>query len=404
MADMRVGLMGVQCDNANLGVVALAYSAVGLVHRLAPDDGEIVLFSANRPPELVRMAHALGISNKRFLAAPLYRKKPLMLLTSLRELRRCDVVLDFTGGDSFSDIYGIKRLVNKLVDKELVLASGVPLVLAPQTYGPVQRRPLLPWVRHVVNRAALVAARDDMSRSFLASVTSREVILTTDVAVSLAWKPAGPPPPSTDRPTVGFNVSGLLWNGGYTGENQFRLRTDYQQYCHDVIAGLLAEGLQVYLVPHVISRGEAPSEDDVSVSQSLAADHPGCVMAPTFLTPIDAKSFISGLDVFLGSRMHATIAAFTTGVPTVPVAYSRKFAGFFRNLDYPVLVDLVEMDTPSATATSLSYVHEFRQLAGLVDQSRRRANERLAAFSNRLAKWLPGPSGGSPGAATLDAD
>ena len=67
---------------------------------------------------------------------------------------------------------------------------------------------------------------------------------------------------------------------------------------------------------------------------------------------MEAKSYISRMDVLIGSRMHATIASFTSGVPTIPVAYSRKFAGFFGNLDYPVLVDLAEMGTqPAIEAT-----------------------------------------------------
>lgn len=400
---MRIGLMGVQCDNPNMGVVALTYAAVGLLHEVVPGEAEVVLFSVNRQPELARMAETLGIANKGFSAAPLYRKKPSVLLSSLRVLRGCDLVLDFTGGDSFSDIYGMKRMLNKLIDKQLVLVSGVPLVLAPQTYGPFRRRLLMPWVRHVLNRAAMVATRDGLSRSLLADLTRREVLLTTDVAVSLPWEPTLHELPPTDQPRVGFNVSGLLWNGGYTGQNQFQLQADYRQYCHGVIKGLLADGLQVHLVPHVISRGDASREDDVAASMELLAEHQGCVLAPPFTTPIAAKSYISLMDAFLGSRMHATIAAFTTGVPTVPVSYSRKFAGFFQNLDYPVLVDLAEMDTSSATAATLKYVRERGQLAPLVAQGRRRADELIAVFLNQLAIWLPEPSGGVPPAVRLNA-
>ncbi|MGB3953962.1 MAG: polysaccharide pyruvyl transferase family protein [Brooklawnia sp.] len=399
---MRVGLMGVHCDNANLGVVALAYSAVGLLHRVVPGEAEVVLFSANRQSELDRMAEVLGVRNKRFWAAPLYRRKPAVLMQSLADMRRCDVVLDFTGGDSFSDIYGARRLVNKLLDKQLVLACGVPLLLAPQTYGPFQRRALLPWVRHVLNRATLVAARDDLSGSFLAELTRREVIAATDVAVTLPWQPGLFDLPDTDLPRVGFNVSGLLWNGGYTGDNQFRLRADYRQYCHDVIEGMLAGGFQVHLVPHVISRGDAGREDDAAAARQLLAEYSDCVLAPPFTTPVEAKSYISRLDAFLGSRMHATIAAFTTGVPTIPVAYSRKFAGFYQGLGYPIVVDLTELATTAASRISLGYVHDRGRLAELVAAGRLRADDRIAVFTNRLAEWLSGQASGVAPAVSLD--
>ena len=64
-------------------------------------------------------------------------------------------------------------------------------------------------------------------------------------------------------------------------------------------------------------------------------------MAPAFLNPIDAKSYISGMDFFMGARMHSTIAAFSSGVPVVPMSYSRKFTGLFNcTLDYDAVVDL----------------------------------------------------------------
>ena len=39
--------------------------------------------------------------------------------------------------------------------------------------------------------------------------------------------------------------------------------------------------------------------------------------------------------------MHSCIAAYSAGVPVVPMAYSRKFSGLFlSSLNYPTLVDL----------------------------------------------------------------
>jgi colanic acid/amylovoran biosynthesis protein len=384
----RVGLMGVQCDTANMGLAALAYSVIGIVHDLVPGEAEIVLFSINSDVELARMAESLGISNKRFTAVPFYRKKPAAMVNSARQMRQCDVILDFTGGDSFSDIYGIKRLVRKLGDKQMALASRVPFVLAPQTIGPFERRVTLPWVKHVLNRAALVYTRDQLSRDFLAGLTRREVLVATDVAVTLPWAPNLFDLPETDRPRVGFNVSGLLWNGGYTGRNQFNLLTEYRDYCRGVIDGLRAECAEVHLVPHVLSRGDAEDEDDVAVSRVLADQHPECILAPTFRSPMEAKSYISQLDVLIGSRMHATIAAFTSGVPTVPVAYSRKFAGFFENLGYPVLVDLSELETQTAVEATLGHVRGRAALVPAVTEGDRRAQDRIRSFTTRLAALL----------------
>ena len=71
----------------------------------------------------------------------------------------------------------------------------------------------------------------------------------------------------------------------------------------------------------------------------MAKEFPGVVEAPRFQSPSEAKSYIAGLDFFMGARMHACIAAFSSGVPVVPMAYSRKFAGLFGTLGYDYTVD-----------------------------------------------------------------
>jgi colanic acid/amylovoran biosynthesis protein len=47
--------------------------------------------------------------------------------------------------------------------------------------------------------------------------------------------------------------------------------------------------------------------------------------------------------------MHACIAAFSSGVPVAPVAYSRKFSGLFGGvLGYPHMVPVKGMSTDAA--------------------------------------------------------
>ena len=383
-AQGRIGFLGIQCDTANLGLSALAYSAVAVLDALVPPDVEFVLFSANSQESLRELTTTLGITRP-LEAVPFWLRRPGALMHTVGEINRCDLVVDFTGGDSFSDIYGSKRLFRKLIHKELVLATRTPLVLAPQTYGPLKHRAWARWYRHVVDRAALVVARDDLSRRFLESLTEREVLVSTDVAVLLPWTAD---PPVAGR--VAFNVSGLLWGGGYTGTNQFALKTDYRAFCHGVVEGLLAEGHEVHLVPHVITRPwEGGVEDDVAASQELVREHPGCTLAPAFTSPVAAKSHIATAEAFIGSRMHATIGAFTAGVPTIPVAYSRKFAGFFGNLGYSTLVDLGSASTEEAIEQTLALVEDRQRLAELAQPARGMAQQSIDVFREALRRTLP---------------
>ncbi|NLE99132.1 MAG: polysaccharide pyruvyl transferase family protein, partial [Propionibacterium sp.] len=387
----RIGFLGVQADTANLGLAALAYSVIALLDETVEEPADFVLFSVNSDAALERMRSELGITQSRIKAVPFRHKSPIKMAQAVREIHACDVVVDFTGGDSFSDIYGLTRLLRKLFHKQLVLATGRPLVLAPQTYGPLQGSAGKPWYRHVVRKAAAVFTRDHLSLPFLEELTSREIHLSTDVAVRLPHTPRDPA--GDGRVHVGVNVSGLLWAGGYTGDNQFSLETDYRQYCRALVSALLARGRTVHLVAHVVVRpGESAHEDDFTAAQELLEEFPDCHLAPPFTSPIEAKSWISGLDAFAGSRMHASIAAFTAGVPTVPVAYSRKFAGLFGNLGYDVGVDLTTTPTDRAVAETLAHLDDPEALREQSRPALATARERIAVFTDRFTV-LPTSSG-----------
>jgi colanic acid/amylovoran biosynthesis protein len=385
---MKVGFLGIQCDNANMGVAALTYAGVKLTRDAISGDTEFVLFSVNSERALNRMQQSLGIERTQLRALPLRHKDARSLVRSAREMRTCDVIIDFTGGDSFSDIYGLRRLVRKLFDKQMAL-SQTSLVLAPQTYGPLKHRITAPWFTHVIDRAALVFTRDEMSAQFLGDLTTREVHLATDVAVTLSWDRDQYHLPPIGRERIAVNVSGLLWNGGYTGRNQFNLVSDYREYCVRVVRSLIGAGHEVHLVPHVLAREwESVQEDDVRACQELQASHPECQMAPAFGSPVEAKSYIAKMDAFIGSRMHATIAAFTAGVPTVPVAYSRKFAGFFGGLGYPVIVDLTTSGTSDAVDATLGHLSDFDSLRTQAICANEIASRRIRVFTDQMADLL----------------
>jgi polysaccharide pyruvyl transferase WcaK-like protein len=86
-------------------------------------------------------------------------------------------------------------------------------------------------------------------------------------------------------------------------------------------------------VPHVLAH-TMPYEDDYAVSEMLKERYPAAILPPRFAGPSQAKSYIAGLDLLLGSRMHATIAAISSGTAVLPLGYSRKFNGLFGSLGY----------------------------------------------------------------------
>ncbi|MCU0839474.1 MAG: polysaccharide pyruvyl transferase family protein, partial [Rhodospirillales bacterium] len=312
----------------------------------------------------------------------------------LSVLRSCDVVCDIGGGDSFTDLYGLRRFAMQWTEKQLALATGRPLILSPQTIGPFRRG----WARvlaaRVLRRCRQVVVRDRLSLDFVLELAPESTVIeATDVAVRLPYQPQ---PRAVDgRVRIGINVSGLLFNGGYTQDNMFELKADYPELVRTLVRRFAAVAdAEIHLVSHVISE-RFVVEDDFRVSEALAGEFPGVILTPRFHGPSAAKSYISGLDFFCGARMHACIAAFSSGVPTVPIAYSRKFTGLFHSLGYAAIADCRTQSTAEAAETVLAAFADREHLRGLVAAGNTAAAGRLAAYEAALAKTLADVAGRS---------
>lgn len=160
----------------------------------------------------LRTAHALASVGSAFSAPA-------------RTIAGSDAVLDISGGDSFTDIYGRKRVEAMALTKKMALKAGGPLILLPQKLGPFDDPSLAPEAVGILRQAAAVWVRDAQSYQFLQDHLGPDFDpdrhrLAVDVAVSLPTKePMGlsakihrllAPKQNAEFPVAGLNVSGLL--------------------------------------------------------------------------------------------------------------------------------------------------------------------------------------------------
>lgn len=381
--------MGIQCGSSNKGVAALAYSALSILDDIIPGEAEFILFTSETQQALDFMKRDLGIANKRIFSVPFSNRNISSLINLYYNIKKCDFIIDFTGGDSFSDIYGSRRLLTNLFTKQVVIASKKPLIHGPQTYGPYYNKKIHLWIKYVINHSEFIFLRDEKSRPILEKMTKRTLHVSTDVAFYLPWEPDMYKLGENRNKKVGINISGLLWNGGYTYNNQFNLKTDYQVFCKSIVKKLVSSNkYEVHLVPHVISKDESSPENDVKASEELKSLFKECIIAPEFDTPVQAKSYICNMDVFLGARMHATIAAFSSNTATIPIAYSRKFAGLYENLGYNVIIDLTKIETNQAIKKTLEYIDDMESLKEMVIESNSFAKSKLDNFIRPMTNFI----------------
>jgi polysaccharide pyruvyl transferase WcaK-like protein len=323
----------------NLGVGALTASEVEILRDIARETGltidiTVMDWTSPRQPYVTGPDIRIVDINRRAMLSP----RGYFAIA-----RASDIVIDIGGGDSFADIYGSKRLVRMFYLKFLTHLAGTPLVMAPQTIGPFRKYISKSLARLSIRLCKIVATRDALSTQSARNMgVTAHIIEASDVALALPYDP--PPPRQDGRPVrVGLNVSNLLMNKGYTGKNEFGMAGDYPSLVRDIVRLFTnhAESCEIHLVPHVAAMDEALThiEDDCAANLLLKKEFPHVILAPRFTSPSEAKTYIAGMDFFMGARMHACIAAFSSGVPVIPMAYSRKFEGLFGSLGYPHVVD-----------------------------------------------------------------
>jgi len=143
-------------------------------------------------------------------------------------------------------------------------------------------------------------------------------------------------------------VSGLLYAGGYTRNNMFGLKSDYKWLVQRIIDHFIVQmGARVVLVPHVFGDAgdlESDTAAGAAICRELGDRYDGRLqMISEEYDQHEMKYLIGQCDFFIGSRMHACIAALSQGVPAVGLAYSRKFMGVLRPIGVENLaVDLRE--------------------------------------------------------------
>lgn len=366
MKEYNIALLGVSSQNMNKGCEALLYSELFLLRSLENPERHFNYFLIEGNGRERKIIYNVAGDKIPVTILPnIMTPFPYSLLINaknhreIKKYKKFDCVLAIGFGDSFADIYGKERFDSINEPIKHCLRRNLKVVLMPQTIGPFQDDVLLKEALRTIEQSKITFPRDKQSLDFINAHTKElRVKEMIDVAFFLPYERHHF---KNKKINVGMAISGLLWRGGYTGKNEFGLQVDYKTIMLELIEWFnTQENVQVILTPHVVS-GDALCEDDYTLAYNLQKElgEDKVMISPFFKDPIMAKSYISGLDFFIGSRMHACIAAFSSGVPVVPMSYSRKFTGLFKDtLSYHFVADPVSTtQTEVAEMVKSSFIH-----------------------------------------------
>lgn len=351
---MKKHILCINADlqSTNLGCAALGLSFVQVLREIAEKDDLHIEMS------VLGYGRDKGFEDEHILIhkTEYFDLRNVKVWKFLKEnIAKADLIVDFTGGDSFTDIYGMRRFLRESIVKELAIQSKACFVLGPQTIGPFRNSIAKKMARHLILKSDYVFTRDEISNNY-AQKLGCDSILTTDVAFMLR--------PTTNnyndldessKTKIGINVSGLMINGGYNSNNQFGLKMDYKKFIDMLVNECLKLDYEIHLIPHVLPL-HSPIEDDYQALERIHNIYPETLLAPKFSSPAEAKEYISHMSFFVGSRMHATIGAFSMRVPTIPVAYSPKFSRLFSSVGYNRVIDGTDTNEAEAVSTILDAI------------------------------------------------
>ncbi len=367
-------VLGAQPDTGNLGVSALHHSIVAGLARRHPDanivgsgvgfgtqpattlvDGEPFDYSITGVRVSRRYWRPESIQTTRALAR-IGIKTPFA-----RFVAEADGVFDINGGDSFADLYGMHRFREVTLPRQLAYYLGRPTVLLPQTYGPFSSPEVEATARRHVLDATSAWARDEDSFEALRDLVGDDFDPQlhrrgVDVAFALEPRPIdldGRLSEVLAGGAVGVNVSGLIYNDP-EAPARYGLTIDYPAAIERLVRALVDQGQRVVLVPHVHAPGSIESDHAACRQVEDEIGDEAVTTAPDFDHPGSAKWFIAQLEWFCGTRMHATIAALSSGVPCASIAYSLKTRGVFASVGQSSHVaDARSTDTATAADIAL---------------------------------------------------
>ena len=246
-------------------------------------------------------------------------------------LRESNCALEI-GGDNYSlDYYGLP--INHIDMDKTLMTTGKPLILWGGSIGPFTvNKEAEHLMKEHLKPFNLICAREGETIAYLASIGIEEnVKLVADPAFVMPVKT----PNFSDelfrfieRKPIGLNLSPLI--GRFRSGDQ---KGNWVGQATKCIENLVNSSIgPILLVPHAFNEGNNDYEFMMQAAYRLSGWGDRMAIVPPNLRAEEYKWVISKLRAFAGARTHSTIAALSSGVPTVSIAYSMKARGINKDI------------------------------------------------------------------------
>lgn len=222
------------------------------------------------------------------------------------------------GGDNYC--YGdisIYACLNRMYNKRKIKTAFIGCSVEPESLHEAK-------MKEDLNRYSLIIARESITYEAMVDAGIKDVKLLPDPAFQLDRVDLPLPDEFVEENTVGINISPMVMNCD-TGNN-ITLK-NYERLIEHIID---TTDMQVALIPHVVW---AENDDRVPLRMLFEKyKHTGRVVMIEDHNCMELKGYIARCRFMVAARTHASIAAYSTCVPTLVVGYSVKAKGIAKDL------------------------------------------------------------------------
>lgn len=219
----------------------------------------------------------------------------------------------------------------------------------------------------------LIIARESITYDALCSA-GLPAMLSCDPAFTLAVHERTLPHEWKENGTVGINVSPLVLSKAKDKEKALDAFESLIRHILDTSSDAIA------LIPHV-TWGHDSDLDSLGELKARFAGEKRVFMLDAALNACEVKGYISRLKLLITARTHASIAAYSTCVPTLVIGYSIKARGIARDLfgdEASHLIPAQELDS------SIQLIEAYDALANRAEDERCELQNKLPGYIAQL--------------------
>lgn len=247
-----------------------------------------------------------------------------------RAVATADLVVSMGGGYVLArpGLDGYQNVFFVLLPALFAQKAGVPVVWAPQSFGPFPAAAQRKLVGRVMRRSAAVLPREDVSvgKLLACDIPAQQIERAVDAGFAfdperrIDWRAkigVGP-----DERLVG--ITARRWLAPAAQEH-------YERELARTIDAVQATGARAVLIPQVST--DYLGDDDRICERRIAAH---CTSGPLMVDEVvdyrDLKGLYDECSLLIGTRFHSVIFSLTSEVPCVAIEYEHKTRGIMADL------------------------------------------------------------------------